>query len=219
MRLSSTLLMAGAAFFFMNASSAHAFSTPDHYVRGDVSSIISVSGTRDESAEKFVTMMASDAITFLGDDSLSMEDKEQRFSKLLSRSFDMSTIGRFALGKYWRQASPEQRDDYQSLFRDMIIEVYSRRFSEYNGQELKVRESRATGDNDVTVSSFIIPPNGGQEVQVDWRIRKKKGQYKVIDVVVEGVSMALTQRSDFSSVIQRGGGDISVLLNHLRKQK
>ena len=66
------------------------------------------------------------------------------------------------------------------------------------------------------MNSSIIP-NGGSKIKVDWRVREKNGQMKVIDVVIEGVSMALTQRSDFSSVIQRGGGKIDVLLEHLRK--
>ena len=218
MRLSSKLLMAGAALFFVN-SDAYALSNFDYTSGGQASLVIAVSAEQNAQAEDFVERMAGDAIAFLGDESLSEDDKAQQFSKLLNRSFDMATIGRFALGKYWRVASPEQRDEYQSLFRDMIVEVYSRRFNEYNGQKLDVRGSRAGQNDDVTVNSYIIPPNGGQEVQVDWRVRSKNGQFKVVDVVVEGVSMALTQRSDFSSVIQRGGGDVAVLLTHLRKQQ
>ncbi len=98
----------------------------------------------------------------------------------------------------------------------MIVEVYARRFSEYDGQKLEVRSSRRENEKDVIVSSVIADASGGQEIKVDWRLRNKGGKYRVIDVIVEGVSMALTQRSDFSSVIQRGGGNASVLLDHLR---
>ena len=210
MRFASHLLLAGTAVIFIESAPAFSFNSQDTHMRGS-SSFITVS-ERDEAAEKFVTMMASDAITFLGNDKLSEADKEKRFSKLLNRSFDMATIGRFALGKYWRHSSPQQRDEYQKLFREMVVEVYSRRFGEYNGQALEVRSSRAGQGKDVTVNSYIVSPNGRQEVQVDWRVRNKNGQYKVIDVVVEGVSMALTQRSDFSAVIQRGGGEVSVLM-------
>ena len=72
-------------------------------------------------------------------------------------------------------------------------------------------------EKDTIVKSKIISPKSNNDVPVEWRVRKKGNQYKVIDVLVAGVSMSVTQRSDFSSVIQRGGGDVSVLINHLKK--
>jgi len=116
--------------------------------------------------------------------------------------------------RYWRTATAGEKKEYQALFEKMVVEVYSRRFGEYEGQVLEVRSSRKDSERDVTVQSFIVP-DSGPEIQVDWRVRKKDGRYRVIDVVVEGVSMALTQRSEFASVIQRGGGQVSVLLEHL----
>ena len=216
MRISKALLFAASAIVF-SGQVVHAFPISSLSV-SETPLLVSVSAERSEQAEKFVDSMASDAIAFLGNSSLSDAEKQKKFRRLLTRSFDMSTIGRFALGRYWRVSSAEQRNEYQALFRDMIVDVYSRRFGEYNGQALEIRGSRADNEKDVTVNSFIVPQDGGQEIQVDWRVRKKDGQYKVIDVMVEGVSMALTQRSDFSSVIQRGGGEVSVLLAHLREQ-
>ena len=75
--------------------------------------------------------------------------------------------------------------------------------------------ARAEGKRDILVNSEVQAQNG-QAIKVDWRLRDRKGSFKVIDVIVEGVSMSVTQRSDFSSVIQRGGGNIEVLLKHLR---
>lgn len=165
-------------------------------------------------AEKFIDQMANEAIGFLSNGSLNNTQKKARFKKLLKSKYDMATIGRFALGRYWRTASAGEKKEYQALFEKMIVEVYSRRFGEYEGQVLEVRSSRKDSERDVTVQSFIVP-DSGPEIQVDWRVRKKDGRYRVIDVVVEGVSMALTQRSEFASVIQRGGGQVSVLLEHL----
>lgn len=128
----------------------------------------------------------------------------------------MNTIGRFALGTYWKSASPAQQVEYQKLFRDMIIKVYSKRFSDYKGQQFVVKSARQENEKDSIVTSFIVPGDG-PEVKVDWRVRNKGGSYKIVDIVVEGVSMSQTQRADFASVIQRGGGDINVLLNELRK--
>ncbi len=165
-------------------------------------------------AEKFVQSMASRAITFLGDNDMSMEQKKSRFRRLLQDSFDMNTIGRFSLGRYWRTSTAAQQREYLSLFEDMIIDVYARRFSDYQGEGFETRGYRRDG-RDTIVSSVIIPDRGSN-VQVDWRVRYNNGRYRVIDVIVEGVSMAVTQRSDFSSVIQRGGGNVEVLLSHLR---
>lgn len=169
-------------------------------------------------AEKFIDNMGKQAIEFLGNDSLSQSQKEAKFKSLLRTSFDMKTIGRFAIGRYWRTASTAQQKEYSQLFEEMVVRVYSARFNEYSGQTLEITSSRQDGEKDTLVTSYIVPPDGGQKVKVDWRVRKNGSNYKIVDVIIEGVSMALTQRSDFSSVIQRGGGDIQALLEHLRKQ-
>ncbi len=167
-------------------------------------------------AQAFVQNMAQKGINFLSDEKLSPEARKEEFRKLLRSSYDMRTIGRFSLGTYWKSANKQQQEEYQKLFEKKIVDVYSARFSEYKGQDLEVTSARAEGDTDTIVTSDIIPSKGGEKVQVDWRVRNKGGQYKIIDVIVAGVSMALTQRQDFASVIQRGGGDINVLLDHLR---
>lgn len=167
-------------------------------------------------AQKFVDDMAQRGINFLSNPNLSAEDRKGEFRKLLRSSFDVKTIGRFVLGTYWRTSTPAQQTEYQKLFERLIVNVYANRFGEYQGQKLEVRGARPDGTNDVIVSSFIVPAKGGEEIQVDWRVRNKGNGHKVIDVIVAGVSMAMTQRSDFASVIQRGGGDVNVLLEHLR---
>ncbi len=158
----------------------------------------------------------SEGISTLENKNMSEEKRQKKFSDLLHNNFDMKTIARFSLGKYWRTSTKPEQKEYLKLFEDMIVGVYSRRFSNYDGQKIEVTEARAEGKADIIVSSVIIPETGSK-IDVDWRVRKKKnGQLKVIDIIVEGVSMSMTQRSDFSSVIQRGGGKIEVLLAHLR---
>ncbi len=168
-------------------------------------------------AEGFIHALTQEGIGFLGDSSMSDEARKRAFKKLLNKNFDMKTLARFSLGRYWRTASEDQRKEYMSLFQKMIIEVYSKRFSDYKGQKVEIKASRTEGNNgDILVNSVILQKNA-PEIQLDWRVRFKNGEFKVVDVIVEGVSMAVTQRSDFASVIQRGGGDINVLLAHLRQ--
>ena len=170
-----------------------------------------------EGAKATITAMTLKGVSFLGDTSLNDEQRAAEFRKLLNDNFDMAAIGRFALGRNWKVATPAQQTEYQKLFKEMIVKTYSRRFKEYNGQKVEVKSARADGETDAIVSSVIVPPSG-PSVAVDWRVRQVGGGYKVVDILVEGVSMALTQRSDFASVIQRGGGDIEVLLEQLRQK-
>jgi phospholipid transport system substrate-binding protein len=167
-------------------------------------------------AEGFIDQVAKHGISFLSNPELSDAQREKEFRKLLTNSFDINTIARFSLGRHWREMSDSQRNEYLGLFKDMIVKVYSKRFSEYDGQQLQVTGARTNEDGDVLVSSHLVA-EGNPQVKVDWRVRQKGSQFKIVDVIVEGVSMALTQRSDFSSVIQRGGGDVGVLLVHLRQ--
>ncbi len=169
-----------------------------------------------EDAKSFIEKLAQKGIGFLENKSLSEDQRKKEFQAVLKNNFDMKTIGRFALGRYWRTSSKKQRKEYLDLFEKMIVDVYSRRFNDYNGEDFVVLSARPQGKYDAIVLSQIIP-SGGSKVNVEWRVRKKKdGSLKVVDVIVEGVSMSLTQRSDFASVIQRGGGNIDVLLAHLK---
>jgi len=169
-----------------------------------------------EDSQNFIKDIAQRGIGFMANQELNEDNRKKEFRQMLEESFDMKTIGRFALGRYWRVATKEQKKEYLDLFENMIVNVYSRRFGDYNGEKFEVISSRAQGTADAIVASQIIPGSGAT-ISVDWRVRKKNQQFVVIDIIVAGVSMALTQRSDFSAVIQRGGGKIDVLLEHLRK--
>jgi phospholipid transport system substrate-binding protein len=168
-------------------------------------------------AQNFINSMARRALDFLGNAQQTQGQKTESFRRLLEENYDMETIGRFTLGRYWKTATPQQRTEYQRLFKKRVVEMYSQRFSEYKGQKFETVSARPEGENDTIVTSKIIPADGAQEIMVDWRVRYKDGRYRVVDVIVEGVSMSVTQRSDFSSVIQQGGGDVQVLIDHLKK--
>jgi phospholipid transport system substrate-binding protein len=214
-----TILLAAASMAILSGGSA-AMASGQFDAGSAAPSTLMVTVAEDaagEGAKQFIVKMGDRGINFLGDASKSQEAKKAEFSSLLDQSFDMSTIGRFVLGTYWKSATPAQQTEYQKLFRKMIISVYSKRFSDYNGQKFDVRTAKTDG-KDTTVTSYIVP-GSGPEVRVDWRVRNKGGNYKVVDIIVEGVSMAMTQRADFASVIQRGGGDIETLLTHLRGQQ
>ena len=210
-------LLSACAVLGLATSPATAVTPSYDLVQKPLVHMVAVSDETLKGAEKFVNNVADRGIGFLSSTKMSQTRKQAAFHKLLKDSFDIKTIARFSMGRYWREASDAERREYNKLFEAMIVDVYSSRFGEYNGEKLMVKDSRAQGKRDILVSSAIVPANG-QEIEVDWRVRYKDGRYKVVDVIVEGVSMAVTQRSDFSSVIQRGGGKVEVLLAHLRQK-
>lgn len=179
---------------------------------------IEISLVSQADAQGFVQKMVDSGIEVLTHKDLGFEQKKAKFASILDRSFDLQTIGKFTLGKYWNTASAAEREEYSRLFRKMILNVYTARFSEYNGEKIEVSTARDLNEKDKIVTSYIIPASGGEKVQVDWRVRNKGGSYKVVDVVVAGVSMGVTQRSDFASVIQSGGGNVKALLDYLRQK-
>ena len=169
-------------------------------------------------AQAFIRQLGDEAIELLRDNTRSSAGTVEGVRSLFRDSFDVPTIGQFVLGRHWRTATEPQRDEYLSLFEDMVVETYARRFNEYDNQSFIVDGSRPEGERDVMVSSRIVAPDG-PPVQVMWRVRDRgAGNLQIIDVMVEGVSMAVTQRNEFSSIIQRNGGNIDALLQALRDQ-
>ncbi len=149
---------------------------------------------------------------------LSESEREAQFRAIFDEGFDVPAISRFVLGQYWRSATEAQRQDFVALFEAYVVHAYAVRFNEYAGQQLQVTASRPEGDASSLVQSRIAQPNGAPPLKVDWRVGKTAAGYKINDVVVEGVSMAVTQRQEFASVIQRNGGQIDALLKLLREK-
>ena len=133
--------------------------------------------------------------------------------------FDVPAIGKFVLGRYGRSATTEQLDAYQAVFQDYVVSTYNTRLTSYAGQTLDVIGATAGEEGRTIVKSRINQPAAGTSpIQVDWVMTGVDGSYKIIDVVIGGVSMALTQRSEFGSVIQSGGGTVDALITRLRDQ-
>ncbi len=203
----------------LSGASLHAeFLKSPHVV--PLSTKIGISASVSEKdAKAFIDSVAARGIGLLSTDKANIVEQKNLFRALLRDSFDLSTIGRFALGKYWRAATPVQRTEYQSLFEQMVIDTYSERFATYEGQKLNVISAKPVEGGDIMVLSQIVPTNGSERINVDWRVRSHGSSFKIVDIVIEGVSMAVTQRSDFSGLIGQKNGDITTLIDHLKNRK
>src|SRR5215472_16378321 len=140
-----------------------------------------------------------------------------RFQELFREDFDVPGIARFVLGRYWKTATPEQQAEFVKLFEDYITIVYSSQLAAYSGETLKVTGSRP-GPEGAIVASEIVRPTGAPPVKVEWHLTDRNGTYKINDVAVDGISMAVTQRSEFAAVIQRNGGQVQGLITQLREK-
>jgi phospholipid transport system substrate-binding protein len=163
-----------------------------------------------------ISNLGSQALQVLGKD-VTPAQRAARFRELLRQDFDVPGIARFVLGRYWNAATEEQRAEFVKLFEDYIALAYSTRLAEYIGETFKVTGSRPDADGAI-VSSQIIRPAGAPPVKVDWRLTGRSGVYKINDVSVDGISMAVTQRSEFASVIQHNGGQVQGLIAMLREK-
>jgi phospholipid transport system substrate-binding protein len=175
---------------------------------------VAAAGDADPAASAFMQKLGNDAIHELTDPAVPAPERQARFRRLLDEHFDMPAISRFVLGRYWRTADEAQRAEFQKLFEDFIVGSYSARFSEYRGEAFAVVGSNAESGGTVLVHSKIDMPTS-EDIRVDWRLRDRGGDYAIVDIIVEGVSMAVTQRSEFASVIQSRGG-VDGLIEALR---
>lgn len=166
---------------------------------------------------QFVTALAQRAVAELTTENVEQAERVRRFRALLTEAFDVPGIGRFVLGRYWRVATEQEREEYLRLFEEMIVQTYAKRFHDFRGAQLKVLGTRHVGEGEAVAALEAILPNRAP-ARLDARLRQHESSYKIFDIVVEGVSMATTQRDDFSAVIQKNGGKVEGLLASLRER-
>ncbi len=178
---------------------------------------------RQENAEDisaaniFIQKLGDQALAILSDKQRPPEEKDSDFQDILRRSFDLPTIARFVIGRNaWFGATEEEKAEYLQLFEKLVVRIYSDRFSLYSGEKFYVQGQRQEGERDTMVTSHIMRPDSSRPIVVDWRVRNFNGRQAIIDVVVEGVSMSVTQRQEYGSVLQRNDNRLTPLLALMR---
>lgn len=166
--------------------------------------------------DDFIRTLGNQAIEVIRSGA-SPDQKSASFHRALHQDFDLRSISGFVLGPYWRSASEPERQQFKDLLEAHLVRFYGQRLAEYNGESLRVIASRTEPERAI-VSSEIIRPQG-PPIKVDWRLNTRNGLYKITDVNVDGVSMALTQRSEFAGLIQRNGGQLAGLLANMGEER
>ena len=164
---------------------------------------------QDLGPEELVKKITEDVLSAVKSDKQLAAGDRQRAIKLAEEKIlphvDFEEATRLAVGRGWAQASPEQKKKLVAEFRNMLVRTYSNAIGAYEGQTMKVQPVRMKpGDTEVTVHNQFIRP-GGKPVLVDYAMRKTDAGWKIYDIVVEGVSLVLTYRSEFDAVVKQEG--------------
>ena len=167
-----------------------------------------VPSAQDVAAGTFLESLTQDVFAKLTDPSLSQTEKERDLRNLFRQNFDVPAISRFVLGKHWRGASTAERQDFVDAFEEMNTRQFLAmvgEFSEEMFSVVKVQEDAAKPS--LSLVSTKIVQSEGEPISAVWRVRNNDGQYKILDIVVEGVSMAITLRHEYGTVVKSDGVD------------
>ena len=175
---------------------------------------VAVGGQRvtasDDPAVAFVRSVGEEVIAILGNkDTSTFAEREAAFRDVMVRGFDVPLVTRFVLGRHWKSATDEQRSEFSAIFLDFLARVYASRFDSYSygGEQFTVHSAIADESGDTIVRARVARSSGADPAELDFRVRTRDGNHKVVDLYVEGISMLLTHRVEFSSVVNRKGID------------
>lgn len=176
------------------------------------------SGKADDDAGTFIMDMADRALSALTDPELSNIDRAERFRDLLREGMDIPNVARRTLGPYVRRATDSELSEFEVLLEENIVRKYAILFKGYSGEELELVETKDGRRGTKNVTILIHRTDGSPPVSIRWVVHEVDGMNKIIDIIVERVSMVTTQKEEFVSVIRRGGGKIDALLQELRER-
>ena len=165
----------------------------------------------------FVQSTVNRASTILSNDT-AKEEKIEQLKKVALETVDIKGIGFYTLGKHRKTLNDQQKKEYSQLFNKYFLKSFSSRLAEYSNPKIDVNSQEKISEKYTIVSSTLIGTDERPEVKIDWRIYTKNPEKPlIIDVVIEGVSLAKVQKEEFNSIIQSNNGDINALLKSLKE--
>ena len=169
----------------------------------------------EDPAINFVDHLADQILTEVVTSDKSQEEKEKLFRDAFTEALDLKTVGQFVLGTAWKKSSDKEREAFLNAFTDLTVKTWADRFNLYTGQEIVFQGTRNAERGQIYVDSVI---QDKQPVEVIWRLRPSKDSYKIVDIVVEGVSMASTYRNDYRAFLQQNGNSVQALTAELERK-
>ena len=168
-------------------------------------------------ADVFIQSVVNRAAKTLGGD-LTKEQRVEKLKDIARETVDIDGIGRYTLGSYKNEITDSQMKEYKVLFRQYFLKSFSSRLAEYSNPEIEVVSKKKLNKNYTIVSSILVSTEQRPEVKIDWRVSTKDSDNLLImNLVIEGLSLARTQKEEFSSIIQSNDGNINALFSTLKE--
>ena len=165
----------------------------------------------------FVQSTVNRASTILGGD-LGKEQKIEKLKQIAKETVDIRGIGFYTLGKHRKSINDQQKKQYTELFEDYFLKSFSSRLSEYSNPKIDVQDKDVLNKNYTIVKSVLVATSDRPEIKIDWRIYTKNPDNPLIrDLIIEGLSLARTQKEEFASILNSNDGDINALYEALEK--
>ena len=167
-------------------------------------------------AENFIKDVTKQGIEDLINSNASAAEKQVSFTKLFNQDLDLDFIGKFVLGRYWRTATAQQRKDFIDVYRKLNIQTWSARFDEFKGKHFEFVGTETSKSPDQIFVNTQVPMEEGAPAQVKWRVKETNGQMRIVDIIIENVSLAQTSRSEYTAYIQKSPNGVDGLISDLR---
>lgn len=170
-----------------------------------------------DDATKYIEGVAKQALTIISNAKNNKEQKKAALDRLFKNSVDIPWVGRFVLGQFWRKATEDQKSRYLREYEKFLITHYTSRFADYTSGTFTMTGTQDDGENEYTVGMELKgDKKNDPPVIVEYRVRRDGGNFKIFDVIVEGVSLITTQRSEFTAVVNQH--DIDHLITQLKNK-
>jgi len=169
--------------------------------------VLGATTVRADQPSQVVDALASQVIAVLKDGQLSSDQKRDRIQQIAYTAIDFPTLSKLVLARNYSKFSPPQLAQFEDEFKQHLSMTYGRNVDSYRNEKVDILGERPETRGDVTVQTKILRGGGSQDIAVDYRLRQPDGQWKIIDVIIEGVSLVSNFRSQFQDIVAQGGPD------------
>ena len=171
-----------------------------------------------QGAQKFVEKVTSDGIEQIINANVSQAEKDKRFEKLFNSALDLDFIGKFVLGRNWRTATPAQRKAFIQVYRELNVKTWSKRFDEFKGKAFVFTGTTPSSSAGQVYVDSTVNMGEGEPAKVKWRVRQEGKSFKIVDIVIENVSLAITARNEYSGNKKNNPGGVDALIKDLQNK-
>jgi len=167
------------------------------------------------SASAFVKSVGDRLVAVINEPGV-IQEKQPRMAQIIEAAVDVDGVAKFCLGRFWRNATPEQQKQYTALFHSVLVNNITGRLGEYQGVMFSVQQAQLR--EETTIVATLVERPANPPSKVEWVISDESGSPKVVDVIAEGTSLRLTQRSDYAAFLSHNGNNIQALIDAMRQQ-